>query len=183
MSFQLIPRRPPLPPLPFFFHPPPPPLSPSSPPSLAPAAPLNVLYLHGLASRVFGDAADPSLYVESPLPPSLPPAAASALSGAKVTSLYSHCLSRGLSFSTFELRGHTPSLPTPLYEVRSLGEWIEDGCAALEEASRRALHATAPPSSSSAPTDVDPPAKSILVGSSLGAWLALHLALRRSVSA
>lgn len=80
---------------------------------------------------------------------------ASDMTGTKVTYLNERCCESGLSFIGFDYRGCGRS--TGVFSEGTIGAWYEDACAIFE-------HLTQGPQ--------------IVVGSSMGGWLALKLALR-----
>lgn len=81
----------------------------------------------------------------------------SDMMGAKATHLERHCAERGQSFVRFDYRGHGVS--GGRFEDGTIGEWAEDALAVMDE--------------------VAPPGHVVLVGSSMGGWIMLLLALAR----
>jgi pimeloyl-ACP methyl ester carboxylesterase len=81
---------------------------------------------------------------------------ASDMTGAKAMRLDAHCRSRGQAFTRFDYRGHGQS--SGRFEDGTIGAWADDATAVLDRV-------------------VDGPA--VLVGSSMGGWIMLLLALAR----
>lgn len=84
----------------------------------------------------------------------------SDLSGTKVAALEGHCSKKGWEFCAFEYRGHGSSSGT--FEECTLSDWIRDASNILD-------HVLLSGSKKR---------RVILVGSSMGAWISVHLALR-----
>ena len=80
----------------------------------------------------------------------------SDMTGTKATRLDRFCATRGQAYLRFDYQGHGES--TTAFEHCTIGLWLEDALAALDQASE---------------------GRQILVGSSMGAWIALLAALRR----
>ncbi len=80
----------------------------------------------------------------------------SDMSGTKATALEAHCVDQGIGFIRFDYQGHGES--SGRFEEGSVGEWASDALAVLDELA-------------------DGP--QIVVGSSLGGWIMLLLALAR----
>ncbi|MSO64198.1 MAG: alpha/beta hydrolase [Alphaproteobacteria bacterium] len=81
----------------------------------------------------------------------------SDMAGTKALALAAHCRATGRAFTRFDYFGHGDS--DGEFTDGTIGRWIEDAVAVLD-------HATSGPQ--------------ILVGSSMGGWIMLHVALRRS---
>ena len=81
---------------------------------------------------------------------------ASDMTGTKALRLESHCSARGQAFTRFDYRGHGQS--SGRFEDGTIGDWTEDAIAVLDRA-------------------VEGPA--VLVGSSMGGWIMLLVALAR----
>ncbi len=81
---------------------------------------------------------------------------ASDMTGTKARFLEAHCLATGRAFTRFDYRGHGAS--SGRFEDMTIGDWLADATAMLDRV-------------------VDGPA--VLVGSSMGGWLMLLLALAR----
>src|SRR5215218_3176491 len=80
----------------------------------------------------------------------------SDMSGLKAMALERHCRRRGLAFTRFDYRGH--GITSGRFEELGIGDWLADTLAILDHIARE---------------------PSILVGSSMGGWLALLAALAR----
>jgi pimeloyl-ACP methyl ester carboxylesterase len=80
----------------------------------------------------------------------------SDMTGTKATALEAHCLSRGLAFVRFDYSGHGASAGR--FVDGTVGRWAEDALAVLDRATSGPL---------------------VLVGSSLGGWLAVLAARAR----
>lgn len=80
----------------------------------------------------------------------------SAMSGAKATSLGDWCASRGQAFLRFDYAGHGES--GGAFTEGTIGRWLGDALAVIDALTEGPL---------------------LLVGSSMGGWLALHVALAR----
>jgi pimeloyl-ACP methyl ester carboxylesterase len=83
----------------------------------------------------------------------------SDMKGRKATRLEAHCLETGYAFCRFDYRGHGQSSGT--FQDCTLSDWIEDTLAIFDHA-------------------LDKEASVTLVGSSMGGWIAYHVALERS---
>ncbi len=81
---------------------------------------------------------------------------ASDMSGTKASFLAERCADEDLSFLRFDYRGHGCSSGD--FNSCVLGDWLEDACAAFDQLTQ---------------------GKQILIGSSMGGWLALLLARAR----
>ena len=80
----------------------------------------------------------------------------SDMSGLKALALEQHCCRRGLAFTRFDYRGH--GISSGRFEELGIGDWLADTLAILDHIARE---------------------PSILVGSSMGGWLAFLAALAR----
>ena len=83
----------------------------------------------------------------------------SNMTGRKATVLEAHCLEIGYAFCRFDYKGHGQSSGT--FQDCTLSDWIEDTMAIVDHV-----------------LDKDTPV--IVVGSSMGGWIAHHMALQRS---
>lgn len=82
----------------------------------------------------------------------------SDMDGGKATTLHTWAAQRGHAFTRFDYRGHGAS--EGAFGDALIGDWIEDSLAILDR--------------------VVAPGRHILVGSSMGAWMALHAAIKRA---
>jgi pimeloyl-ACP methyl ester carboxylesterase len=80
----------------------------------------------------------------------------SDMSGTKATALDDFAAATGRAYTRFDYRGHGAS--SGRFEELALGDWIADGLEVLDRVAE---------------------GPQILIGSSMGAWVALHLALLR----
>lgn len=80
----------------------------------------------------------------------------SDMSGTKATALDDFAAATGRAYTRFDYRGHGAS--SGRFEALALGDWIADGLEVLDRVAE---------------------GPQILIGSSMGAWVALHLALLR----
>lgn len=80
----------------------------------------------------------------------------SDMQGSKALYLDAYCREQGISFTRFDYGGHGDSRGA--FEEGTIGSWLEDALAVLDKVAEGRL---------------------ILVGSSMGAWIALLAALRR----
>lgn len=80
----------------------------------------------------------------------------SSQAGTKAQALEADAAARGFAFLSFDQRGHGDS--SGAFDTTHPGDWLADAETAL--------------------VDLAPPGRHVLVGSSLGGWLALHLAQR-----
>lgn len=80
----------------------------------------------------------------------------SDMTGAKAVALEQHCRHRGWAFLRFDYRGHGAS--SGRFEDLAIGDWLADALTALDRLA---------------------PDRYVLVGSSMGGWLALLAALAR----
>ncbi|MBM3502422.1 MAG: alpha/beta hydrolase [Alphaproteobacteria bacterium] len=80
----------------------------------------------------------------------------SDMTGTKATALETHCRGAGRAFARFDYFGHGASSGT--FTDGTIGRWIEDATAVLDTVLRGPV---------------------VLVGSSMGGWLMLHVALQR----
>ncbi|HXV23529.1 MAG TPA: alpha/beta fold hydrolase [Alphaproteobacteria bacterium] len=78
------------------------------------------------------------------------------MSGTKATALNDFAEATGRAYTRFDYRGHGRS--SGRFEELSIGDWIEDALTVLDRVAR---------------------GRQILIGSSMGAWIALLVALRR----
>jgi len=81
----------------------------------------------------------------------------SSMQGDKARAVETWCVARGLSCTRFDYRGHGESGGDP--ETLTLLDWLEDALCVVDQ--------------------VCDPAPLVVIGSSMGAWLAVHIALRR----
>lgn len=86
----------------------------------------------------------------------------SVMEGSKALALEEHCRKTHRAFVRFDYRGHG-SLSTGDFLKLTLSDWIDDACIVLDNLT----------------TTGDPP---ILVGSSMGAWIALLLVQKRPIA-
>lgn len=84
------------------------------------------------------------------------PGLRSDMDGAKATALSAHCVATGRAYLALDYRGHGRS--SGRFEDGGIGDWLEDALAVLDHAGERAV---------------------VLVGSSMGGWLTLLVALAR----
>jgi pimeloyl-ACP methyl ester carboxylesterase len=82
----------------------------------------------------------------------------STMTGRKAAVLEAHCLETGYAFCRFDYRGHGQSSGT--FQDCTLSDWIEDTLAIFDHV-------------------LDKATTVILVGSSMGGWIAHHVALQR----
>lgn len=87
--------------------------------------------------------------------------------GTKALALERHCQQKGWEFCSFDYRGH--GLSSGNFSDFVLSDWIDDASLILERVLWR---------SSPRQTDQLPNKPVIIVGSSMGAWISIHLALR-----
>ena len=80
----------------------------------------------------------------------------SNMAGSKALALEAHCAARGRAFTRFDYRGHGES--DGAFADATIGDWLEDTLAVLDRVAMGPV---------------------ILVGSSMGAWIALLAALAR----
>jgi pimeloyl-ACP methyl ester carboxylesterase len=83
----------------------------------------------------------------------------SSMNGTKAILLEEHCKSKGIPFCRFDYRGHGHSDPESFLDM-TLSDWIHDAETILMEVL------------------IQEHDKVLLVGSSMGAWISVHLALR-----
>ncbi|KAG7353175.1 serine aminopeptidase, S33 [Nitzschia inconspicua] len=83
----------------------------------------------------------------------------SSMTGTKAIVLEEHCKSNGLSYCRFDYRGHGLSSPETFLEM-TLSDWICDAETILLDVLLKDH------------------SQVVLIGSSMGAWIAIHLALR-----
>ncbi|MES9846736.1 MAG: alpha/beta hydrolase [Candidatus Sedimenticola sp. PURPLELP] len=81
----------------------------------------------------------------------------SDMTGTKALALESWCHQRGTAFTRFDYSGHGASSGT--FESGSIGDWLEDAISVLDKVTR---------------------GPQIVVGSSMGGWISLLLAMKRS---
>lgn len=81
---------------------------------------------------------------------------ASDMTGTKALMLEAHCRGRGQGFTRFDYRGH--GMSSGRFEARTIGDWAADATAVLDQV-------------------IEGPA--VLVGSSMGGWIMLLVALAR----
>ena len=82
----------------------------------------------------------------------------SSMRGDKARAVATHCAARGVGCTRFDYRGHGESDGDA--RALTLADWLDDALAVLD--------------------DVPDDAPLVVVGSSMGAWLAVHLAARRA---
>ncbi len=80
----------------------------------------------------------------------------SDMTGQKAQALYDYCTSKGIAFTRFDYGGHGASGGT--FEEGTIGDWLADSLVVFDEVTK---------------------GKQILVGSSMGGWIALLLAKKR----
>jgi pimeloyl-ACP methyl ester carboxylesterase len=83
----------------------------------------------------------------------------SSMNGTKAILLEQHCISKGIPFCRFDYRGHGQSDPASFLDM-TLSDWIHDAETILTNVL------------------IQEHDKVLLVGSSMGAWISVHLALR-----
>ena len=116
----------------------------------------------------------------------------SVMTGTKSSALADHCRRHGRNFLCFDYRGHgassSPSCGGKDFLDCTLTDWVEDAVAVVDMLTAETTKtAAAPPRTTESLANtkkkdkkISPPQrKLILVGSSMGVWIAMHVSLLR----